>query len=143
MPQFHPELNPRNVLPKRQLRHRHRAASPNFTYDTRLIDKGEGWLSSVRSNLTYIRGAPLAQDRDVLRRHAQFGRQGRRRRRVWSGDFNFSVDTSNPLDTNFAYANALLGNINSYTETTASPTCAASARRRRPTSRTPGSQPAT
>jgi len=35
----------------------------------------------------------------------------------WSGDFNFGVDTNNPLDTNFAYANALLGNINSYTET--------------------------
>ena len=35
----------------------------------------------------------------------------------WSGDYNFGVDTNNPLDTNFAYANALLGNFTTYTET--------------------------
>ena len=30
----------------------------------------------------------------------------------WAGDFNFSTDTNNPLDTNYGYANALLGNFN-------------------------------
>ena len=34
----------------------------------------------------------------------------------WAGQFNFSTDTSNPLDTNYSYANALLGTFRDYTE---------------------------
>ena len=101
-----------------QFRQHHRQRpSPNFTYDTRLIDKGRGWLSSVRSNLTYVRGAHSIKTgmyfEDTRNSEGKGGVGGG----SWSGDFNFGVDTSNPLDTNFAYANALLGNINSYTET--------------------------
>ena len=31
--------------------------APNFTFDNRLVDQGEAWLSSVRSNVTWIRGS--------------------------------------------------------------------------------------
>ena len=114
--QFHPELNPRNVLPRVNFG-TVTGGAPNFTYDTRLIDQGEGWLSSVRSNLTYIRGAHSLKTgmyyEDTRNSEGKGGVGGG----SWSGDFNFGVDTNNPLDTNFAYANALLGNINSYTET--------------------------
>ena len=116
VPQFHPELNPRNVLPRVNFG-TVTGGAPNFTYDTRLIDQGEGWLSSVRSNLTYIRGAHSLKTgmyyEDTRNSEGKGGVGGG----SWSGDFNFGVDTNNPLDTNFAYANALLGNINSYTET--------------------------
>ena len=117
--QFHPELNPRNVLPRVNFGNitGNDNFTPNFTYDTRLIDQGEGWLSSVRSNLTYIRGAHSLKTgmyyEDTRNSEGKGGVGGG----SWSGDFNFGVDTNNPLDTNFAYANALLGNINSYTET--------------------------
>ena len=116
--QFHPELNPRNVLPRVTFAvPGGTPGSPNFTYDTRLIDKGQGWLSSVRSNLTYVRGAHSIKTgmyyEDTRNSEGKGGNGGG----SWSGDFNFAVDTSNPLDTNFAYSNALLGNINSYTET--------------------------
>ncbi len=115
--QFHPELNPRNVLPRVNFGNVTGRLTPNFTYDTRLIDQGEGWLSSVRSNLTYIRGAHSLKTgmyyEDTRNSEGKGGVGGG----SWSGDFNFGVDTNNPLDTNFAYANALLGNINSYTET--------------------------
>ena len=117
--QFHPELNPRNVLPRVNFGNitGNNNFTPNFTYDTRLIDQGEGWLSSVRSNLTYIRGAHSLKTgmyyEDTRNSEGKGGVGGG----SWSGDFNFGVDTNNPLDTNFAYANALLGNINSYTET--------------------------
>ena len=117
--QFHPELNPRNVLPRVNFGNitGNNNFTPNFTYDTRLIDQGEGWLSSVRSNLTYIRGAHSLKTgmyyEDTRNSEGKGGVGGG----SWSGDFNFGVDTNNPLETNFAYANALLGNINSYTET--------------------------
>ena len=34
----------------------------------------------------------------------------------WAGQFNFSTDVNNPLDTNYSYANALLGTFRDYTE---------------------------
>ena len=29
----------------------------------------------------------------------------------WAGQFNFNTDTNNPFDTNYSYANALLGSF--------------------------------
>ncbi len=118
VPQFHPELNDRNVLPRVTFAVPGGApGSPNFTYDTRLVDQGQGWLSSVRSNLTYIRGAHSLKTglyyEDSRNSEGKGGVGGG----SWAGDYNFSVDTNNPLDTNFAYANALLGNFTTYTET--------------------------
>ena len=51
--QFHPELNPRNVIPKVNF---NVPNSPNFTFDNRLVDQGEAWLTSMRTNLTWIKG---------------------------------------------------------------------------------------
>ena len=117
--QFHPELNPRDVLPRVNFGNitGNAAFSPNFTYDTRLFDRGVGWLTSVRSNLTYLRGRHSfkvgAYYDDTRNSEGKGGVGGG----SWAGDYSFAVDTNNPLDTNFAYANALLGNFTSYTET--------------------------
>jgi hypothetical protein len=40
---------------------------------------------------------------------------------AFNGTFNFNRDTNNPLDTNYAYSNALLGSVQSYTESTTIP----------------------
>jgi hypothetical protein len=37
---------------------------------------------------------------------------------IWNGDFNFGVNRNNPFDSGHGYANALLGNFNTYTEST-------------------------
>jgi hypothetical protein len=115
VPQFHPELNPRNVLPR--VTFNVPGGSPNFTYDTRLIDQGQGYLSSVRSNLTYLRGHHSFKTgvyyEDTRNSEGKGGVGGG----SWAGDYNFSVDTNNPLETNYAYANALLGNFSTYAET--------------------------
>ncbi len=36
----------------------------------------------------------------------------------WNGTFNFAVNSANPFDSGDSYANALLGNFNTYTEST-------------------------
>jgi len=116
VPQYHPDLNPRNVLPRVNFG-TVTGGAPNFTYDTRLIDQGEGWPSSVRSNLTYIRGShsiKVGMYYDDTRNSEGKGGVGGG---SWAGDYNFGVDTNNPLDTNFAFSNALLGNFTTYTET--------------------------
>ena len=34
----------------------------------------------------------------------------------WAGQFTFNTDTNNPFDTNYSYANALIGSFQNYTE---------------------------
>ena len=76
--QFHPELNPRNVIPKVNF---NVPNAPNFTFDNRLVDQGEAWLTSLRTNLTWIKGQPLVQGRVLFRALAELGRQRWCRRR--------------------------------------------------------------
>jgi outer membrane receptor protein involved in Fe transport len=40
---------------------------------------------------------------------------------TFNGTFNFDRNTSNPLDTNHPFANALIGSVNSYSESTSHP----------------------
>ena len=114
-PQFHPDLNPRDVLPK--VTFGVAGGSPNFSYDSRLSDRGVGWLTSVRSNVTYLRGRHSFKTglyyEDTRNSEGKGGVGGG----AWAGDYNFTVDTANTLDTNYGYANALLGNFTTYTET--------------------------
>lgn len=114
--QFHPELNPRNVLPRVNFGNL-TGGAPNFSYDSRLIDRGVGWLTSIRSNVTWLRSAHSFKTgmyyEDTRNSEGKGGVGGG----SWSGDYSFSVDTNNPLDANYPYANALLGNFTTYTET--------------------------
>jgi hypothetical protein len=115
VPQFHPELNPRDVLPK--VAFGVPGGSPNFTYDSRLSDRGVAWLTSVRSNMTYIRGSHSLKGGLYYERSYNSEGRGGVGGGAWAGDYNFSVDSANTLDTNYGYANALLGHFTSYTET--------------------------
>ena len=114
--QFHPELNPRNVIPKVTFGGGGLANLPQFTFDNRLVDQGEAWLSSLRSNLTWIRGSHSMKAGFYLEQSRNSEGNGGVGAGPWAGQFNFSVDTSNPVDTNNTYANALLGTFRDYTE---------------------------
>ena len=115
VPQFHPELNPRDVLPK--VSFGVAGGPPNFTYDSRLSDRGVAWLTSVRSNMTYIRGSHSLKGGIYYERSLNSEGKGGVGGGAWAGDYNFTVDTANTLDANYGYANALLGHFTSYTET--------------------------
>jgi Carboxypeptidase regulatory-like domain/TonB-dependent Receptor Plug Domain len=111
--QFHPELNPRNVIPKVNF---NVPNSPNYTFDNRLVDQGEAWLSSARTNLTWIRGDHSMKAGFYIEQSRNSEGSGGVGAGPWAGQFTFNTDTSNPFDTNYSYANALLGTFQNYTE---------------------------
>jgi hypothetical protein len=111
--QFHPELNPRNVVPKVNF---NVPNAPNFSFDNRLVDQGVAWLSSIRSNLTWIRGSHSLKSGFYFEQSRNSEGNGGVGAGPWAGQFTFSTDVNNPFDTNHSYANALLGSFNNYTE---------------------------
>jgi hypothetical protein len=114
--QFHPELNPRNVIPKVTFNGGGLQNLPGFTFDNRLVDQGEAWLTSLRSNLTWIKGSHSLKGGLYVEQSRNSEGNGGVGAGPWAGQFNFTVDTSNPVDTNNTYANALIGSFRDYTE---------------------------
>jgi hypothetical protein len=90
--------------------------SPNFTFDNRLVDQGEAWLTSVRTNLTWIRGTHSIKSGFYFEQSRNSEGNGGVGAGPWAGEFTFNTDTSNPFDTNYSYANALIGSFREYRE---------------------------
>lgn len=111
--QFNPHVNPHDVLPKVTFGV---PSAPNFTFDNRLVEKGQGWLGSFRNNLTWTGGRHTVKTGVYIERLNNSEGKGGVGGGPWAGQFNFSVDTANPLNANYGYANALLGYFRDYTE---------------------------
>ena len=111
--QFHPELNPRNVIPKVNF---NVLNPPNFTFDNRLVDQGEAWLTSVRSNLTWVKGTHSFKAGMYFEQSRNSEGSGGVGAGPWAGEFFFTTDTNNPFDTNHSYANAMVGSFREYRE---------------------------
>jgi Carboxypeptidase regulatory-like domain/TonB-dependent Receptor Plug Domain len=112
--QFHPELNPQGYLPfVRFGLNTTGIDTPDFTYDNRLGATAFDWLASVRDNLTWTRNTHTFK----VGGHFEYMQNNEARGGTWQGDITFSNNTSNPLNTNFAFANAALGVFSQYTET--------------------------
>jgi hypothetical protein len=90
--------------------------SPNFTFDNRLNDRGVAWLTSVRSNVTWIRGSHSVKGGLYFEQSRNSEGKGGVGAGPWAGQFAFNTDTNNPFDTNYSFANALLGSFANYTE---------------------------
>ncbi len=116
--QFHPELNPRNVLPKVTF---NVTNPPNFTFDNRLAETGAPWLFSFRNDLTWVKGSHTFKGGMYWERLHNSEGKGGVGAGPWAGQFNFTVDTANPFDANHSFANALLGSFRDYTEIDAFP----------------------
>jgi Carboxypeptidase regulatory-like domain/TonB-dependent Receptor Plug Domain len=113
--QFHPELNPHGVLPKATF---NVPNSPNLTYDNRccLDQQGSAWLYSFRNDTTWVAGRHTFKAGTYIERLRNTEGRGGVGAGPWAGQFNFSVDTSNPFDTGYSFANALIGSFRDYTE---------------------------
>lgn len=111
--QFHPELNPHDVLPKVTFGVTN---APNFTFDNRLVEKGRAWLASFRDDLTWTLGRHTVKGGLYFEHLNNSEGKGGVGGGPWAGQFNFSNDTNNPFNANYGYANALLGVFRDYTE---------------------------
>jgi hypothetical protein len=114
--QLYPALNTFDALPRALFGLAIPAASidsPDFTYDNRLGNTAFDYVGSVRDTLTWVTG------NHTLKAGGYFEYMQNREARGgnWMGEFTFTRNTNNPLDTNHAFSNALLGVFNQYTET--------------------------
>jgi hypothetical protein len=112
--QYRPELNTLGVIPTTTFGLATTGIdSPDFTYDSRLGSTAFDTLASVRDNLTLTRGNHTFK----FGGHLEFMTNNEARGGTWMGQFQFNNNTSNPLNTNFAFSNMLLGVYQQYTET--------------------------
>ena len=111
--QLHPEINALNIIPRASFGGV--PSSADITYDDRFLTGGADTTFSANGNLTILRGPHSIKAGMSLYRIREYeGEQS-----LFSGTFAFGRDVNNPLDSNWAYSNALLGNFQSYQEATA------------------------
>ncbi len=112
--QFNPSLNPLGFIPNAAFGGVPGTA-PTITYDGRTpIDAGDTRFTFV-NNLSWTKGSHSFKFGTYIERN--LASEGPRSN--FGGSFNFGRDTNNPLESGYAFANALLGNFLSYTESSA------------------------
>jgi hypothetical protein len=110
--QWYPSSNPDGIIPRVTFGI---SNAPDITFDDRFLKNGTDFTFSFNDNLTWTHGAhTIKAGMDVYRIREYEGE-----RSLFDGTYTFSKDTNNPLDTNWAFANAALGVFDSYTESNA------------------------
>ena len=120
MGQWYPELNPLGTVPMVSFGLAIAASSidsADFAYPDRLGVTAEDWVTSVRDTFTWMKGSHTFK----LGGYLEWIQNREARGGNWMGNIQFNRNTANPLDTNFAFSNALLGVVNQYTEASAYP----------------------
>ena len=116
--QFFPQANPQNLIPNMSF------AGTNALSNTRGIGISDRFPFNAKNiiwnynvSLTKIMGSHNLKTGVFI----EDTKRPAPRASVFNGTYNFNGNASNPFDSNFGFANALLGSINSYTESTAKP----------------------
>lgn len=110
LPQFFPSANPSNLVPQANF-----GGVPNagiLNIEQRFPFFGTNNIWNWSNNLSKIWGSHNTKFGIYVERTTRNAARGS----AFNGTFNFNRDVNNPFDTNFAYSNALLGSIQSYTE---------------------------
>ncbi|MBI2688848.1 MAG: carboxypeptidase regulatory-like domain-containing protein [Acidobacteria bacterium] len=115
LPQFFPQANPDNLIPNANF-----GGVPNagvLSIEGRYPFFGTNNIWNWSDNLSQITGKHNMKFGIYVERTTRNAARGS----SFNGTFNFNRDTNNPLDTNYAYSNAILGSVQSYTESTNHP----------------------
>ncbi len=119
LPQFFPDANPDRIVPNANFGAAGLSLAnlPQLGVEGRYPFFGENdiWNSSV--NLTKIAGSHNLKAGLFF----EYTTRPAARSSQFNGTFNFNRDTTNPLDTNHPFANALIGSVQSYSEATSHP----------------------
>ncbi|HEU0119822.1 MAG TPA: carboxypeptidase-like regulatory domain-containing protein [Bryobacteraceae bacterium] len=113
--QFNPQNNPFNLIPMASFGGVPQAAA--ISWDGRLPMRGADTAFNFSDTLSIIRGGHTVK----LGIFADRGREYEGEDGTFAGNISFARDVNNPLDANYAYANAALGNYASYVESTSRP----------------------
>lgn len=108
--QLYPQYNPLKIIPQASFGGVPNAAA--ITYDGRFPLRGADTVFNFNDSLTWIKG-PHTMKFGIF---AERARNYEGERSTFGGSFSFARDINNPFDTNYAYANAAIGNFQSYTE---------------------------
>ncbi len=113
--QFYPGQNPLGVIP--QASFTGISNPPAISYDPRYPLRGADTTFNFNDTISWNHGSHSFKA-GVFTDHARNyeGETG-----TFAGNFKFDRDVNSPLDSNYAYANALLGNFTSYTESSSRP----------------------
>lgn len=110
LPQFYPQANARNLVPQANF-----GGVPNagvLNIEQRFPFFGTNNIWNWSDNLSKIMGAHNVKVGVYIEKTTRNAARGS----AFNGTFNFNRDVNNPFDTNYAYSNALLGSVQSYTE---------------------------
>ncbi|MSV30365.1 MAG: hypothetical protein EXQ52_16725 [Bryobacterales bacterium] len=113
LPQFNPQLNPFNLVPWVIFGGIPNAAA--LRTDGRFPKVGADTLFAFTDSLSWIRGPHTLK----FGFYAERIRQAEGKDSTYAGQFDFSRDVNNSSDSNHTYANAILGNFTSYSESSA------------------------
>ena len=114
IPQFMSSQNPYNLIPTFTFGSLQNSSfsSAVASYDNRWPITGIDTAAPFQDNLTYTYG-PHTLKAGVLR---EYERNTQARASVFSGLFNFQNDANDPGNTGYAFANAYIGHVQTYTE---------------------------
>ena len=115
--QFFPQANPDNLLPQASFGGGLPGTIASFNVEPRWPFFGFNTLWNFSGNLTKIKGAHNIKT-GLFVEHTTRPAQ---RSSTFNGSLSFNADSSNPLNTNVGFANALLGAVTQYQESDGHP----------------------
>ena len=115
IPQFYPNANPYGLVPNATFGGIPNAAQLNTDARFPYFGRNNVWV--YMDNYSWIRGAHNMKFGVYLEHSAVNEANGS----FFNGTFAFDRDPNNPLDTGYAFANALTGGVDSYTESNGHP----------------------
>src|ERR1051325_21725 len=115
IPQTFPADNPLGVLPSMSFGGVTNAA--NVSYDGRFPMVDDSTLFSLSDGISKVWGPHLVKAGFTFQ-HGLYNQYHQAGSNNFPGNFSFAADANNPLDTGYAYSNAVLGYYDTYTEST-------------------------
>jgi Carboxypeptidase regulatory-like domain len=115
LPQFFPQANPYHLIPNATFAGV--SDPPQFNIDQRYPYFGPDNVWNYFDNYSEVRGAHNLKAGFFVERSAT----NRQLASAFNGVIAFDRDANNPLDTGYAFSNALIGTVDSYTESSQHP----------------------
>jgi len=117
IPQFYPQANPFSLIPNATFNNSNIPNNGNLSIEQRFPFFGTNNIWDYSDNFSSIAGKHSMKFGIFV----EHGTRNAARSTFFNGTFAFDRDATNPLDTGYAYSNAILGVVDNYTESNGHP----------------------